>query len=127
MRSIPSLLALLVICLILSAPLFLLYGSNVGNAGSHSEQWALFASASVYGLVIITNRPRSVYDVACKFGLERRVLKCALASVMLIMLSAPLMDNDNQTIGMIGLGCLVIAALVFVFALNITMSAKYSE
>jgi hypothetical protein len=121
MRGISGLAALHLLCLVLCAPLILIYVNSSGSADLHSERWALFASALIYGVVIATNRPKSIYDGALKFGLERRVLKCALASVMLIMLSVPLMDSTNEAVSIIGLGCLIAAAAVFMFAVKVKL------
>ena len=126
MKAISSLAALHLLCLALCVPLFMIYASN-GNTDTRSEGWTFFAIAFVYGSVIATNRPGSVYDGAFKFGLKRRVVKCAFASVALITLSVPLMDNSNQVVSIVGLGCLIGAAPIFVFAARVVLSVEGSS
>lgn len=127
MKGVSGLVALHLLCLVLCAPMFFLYVNSAGAGNFRSEQWALIASAIVYGLVIVTNRPSSVYEGALKFGLGPRVLKFALASVILIMLSIPFLDSDTQAVTLIGLGCLAMGAGMFLFAVKATLSGEPSS
>lgn len=124
MKAVSSLLALHLLCLILCAPLFITYASNAGAPELGPERWTLVATAIVYGLVIVTKRPVSVYDGARKFGLEARIVRHAFIAVLLVILSVPLLDDQDQAIAIVGLALLITSAAVFLRAVKITLSAE---
>lgn len=110
--------------LVLALPLFFFWLRSPDGSITGLQISGLLAAATVYGLIAVLARPKSVYDGAEKIGLMSRSFRLLLLAVAAAMISVPILDMEDQLAQIFGLGTLMVSAIFYALAFKSAVFIK---